>query len=207
MPFFPDLDPPLAAPGVIVRLASERDIPEILIAHQDDPLLHARIGLYRPPSGAELGRRAEHADEERAAGTGVWLTIVAPDADECRGQLDVSDVDWDHRRAALAIWVAPGDRGRGLATGALAVTGRWLVETCGLERVELAAEPGNEPLLRAGAAAGFSREGVLRGYQRARRERVDVAVMSLVRADLDGPVAVSRGPVGRPRRLSPPGAR
>lgn len=189
MASFPDLVAPLGGLTAQLRPAAERDIPEILIAHQDDPRLHVALGLERPPSGAELGRRVEREPGERAAGAGAWLTILdatgATAPDVCRGQVEVCDVDSDHRRAGLAIWVAPGDRGRGLGAGALALAGRWLLEDCGMMRVELQAESGNEALARAATAAGFSAEGVLRGYLRARGRRIDVAVLSLVAADLE----------------------
>ncbi len=87
-----------------LRFAAERDIPEVLIAHQDDPELHRRLGLVRPPSGAELGRREERAATERAAGALLTLTILEPGSDVCRGQIDVHAVDWDHLRAELGIW-------------------------------------------------------------------------------------------------------
>ncbi len=184
MPSFPDLDRALIAPGAQLRLAAERDIPEVLIAHQDDPLLEVRLGLDRPPSGAELGRRTEEAAAQRAGGVGVWLTILRPGSDECRGQIDVGEVDWDHRRAQLRIWVAPRDRGQGLGRDALALAGAWLLGACELMRVELLVEPGNQPMIRAAEAAGFVPEGVLRAYLRGRGRRVDVAVMSLIPADL-----------------------
>jgi RimJ/RimL family protein N-acetyltransferase len=188
MPSFPDLGPPLRGVTAQLRPAAERDIPEILIAHQDDPQLSEALGLERPPSGAELGRRIEREAAERAAGTGVWLTIVegadGPGSDVCRGQLEVQDVDWDHRRAGLAIWVAPADRRRGLATGALALAGRWLLESGAMMRVELFADPDNRALAGAAAAAGFVAEGVLRGYLRERERRVDAAVFSLVSSDV-----------------------
>jgi RimJ/RimL family protein N-acetyltransferase len=188
MPSFPDLGPPLANPAARLRLAAERDIPEILIAHQDDPQLYESLGSERPPSGAELGRRVEREAGERAAGAGAWLTIIdgGSASDICRGQVEVSDVDWDHLRAALNIWVAPADRGRGLGAGALSLAGRWLLELCGMMRIELHASPDNHALARAAANAGFVAEGVLRGYLRARGRRVDAAVMSLIRADLEG---------------------
>jgi RimJ/RimL family protein N-acetyltransferase len=190
MPSFPDLGPPLINRAARLRPAAERDIPEILIAHQDDPRLYEFLSLERPPSGAELGRRVEREAGERAAGVGAWLTILdrapRPAADLCRGQVEVSDVDWDHLRAGLSIWVAPADRGRGLAAGALALAGRWLLEVCGMMRVELFAEPDNQALARAAASAGFVAEGVLRGYRRARGRRVDAAVLSLIGADLVG---------------------
>jgi RimJ/RimL family protein N-acetyltransferase len=190
MPSFPDLGPPLRGPTAQLRTAIERDIPEILIAHQDDPRLYESLGLERPPSGAELGRRIEAEAGERATGAGAWLTILDPATDVgsagdvCRGQVEVSDVDWDHLRAALTIWVAPADRGRGLGAGALALAGRWLLDVCGMMRVELHASPDNRPLARAAASAGFVAEGVLRGYGRGRGRRRDSAVLSLIRADL-----------------------
>jgi RimJ/RimL family protein N-acetyltransferase len=185
MPSFPDLAAPLCGPTAQLRLIAERDIPEILIAHQDDPELHARLGYERPPSGAELGRRTEAEAAGRRAGRGVRLTIVEPGQDECRGQLDAHQVDWEHQRAKVGIWVAVGVRGRGLATGALRLGGRWLCGGCGLERLELLTEPANEPMIRAARAAGFVQEGVLRAYARERRGRVDLAVLSLLRADLE----------------------
>jgi RimJ/RimL family protein N-acetyltransferase len=190
MPSFPDLGPPLRGPIAQLRLVAERDIPEILIAHQDDPRLHQALQLERPPSGAQLGRRVEHEAGERAAGAGVWLTILdgvggGDSLGVCRGQVAVQDVDWDHLRAGLSIWVAPADRGRGLGAGALALAGAWLLGAGGMMRVELHAPPDNQALARAAAAAGFVAEGVLRGYLRERRGRSDTAVYSLVPADLE----------------------
>jgi RimJ/RimL family protein N-acetyltransferase len=184
MASFPDLVP-LCGPVARLRLVAERDIPEILIAHQDDPGLAAALGLQLPPSGAELGRRVEREAGERAAGAGAWLTILDDRADTCRGQVEIHDVDWDHLRAALSIWVAPGDRRHGLGAGALALAGRWLLQACEMMRAELLSPPSNEALAAAAATAGYTHEGVLRQYERRAGGRVDIAVYSLVRSDLE----------------------
>jgi RimJ/RimL family protein N-acetyltransferase len=147
--------------------------------------MHARIGLERPPSGAELGRRIEDGAAERASGAGVWLTIVAPGGDECCGGLNVHEVDWDHLRAEIGIWVAPQRRGRGIAADALRLGGRWLLGTCGLRRVQLLTEPDNAALRRAARNAGFDEEGILRGYLRECGQRVDVVMISLITEDLE----------------------
>jgi RimJ/RimL family protein N-acetyltransferase len=181
---FPDLEAALADRSVIVRLGAERDIPEILIAYQDDPQLHLRMGQERPPSGAELGRLAERADVDRAAGRAVTFTIVEHRSDTCRGQIYVHHVEWDNARAELGIWVAPASRGNGLARGALAMVAPWLLRESGLDRVQMLIETSNEAMIRCAEAAGFSHEGVLRGYTRERGERVDNAVLSMVRQDL-----------------------
>jgi RimJ/RimL family protein N-acetyltransferase len=184
MPSFPELREALRDGSVIVRPAAERDIPEVLIAYQDDPELHRRMGEARPPSGAELGRRAERAEADRLSGSAVTMTIADGD-DICCGQVYVFGVDWDNLRAELGIWVSPGRRGSRLAPGALRLVGEWLLRDCGLERVQILTEPDNEAMLRAARRAGFSHEGVLRGYVRANDRRIDAATLSLVRRDLD----------------------
>jgi RimJ/RimL family protein N-acetyltransferase len=185
MPSFPRLSEPLSGDGVRLRLAAERDIPEILIAHQDDPQLFAQLRMLRPPSSAELGRRTELADTERALGARLWLTILAPGSDECRGQIDVRDAELHYGRADLDIWVAPEHRHRGLGSAALALAGRWLIGEVGLARVQLFIEPGSGPMLATAAKAGFMREGVLRAYWRARDGRRDAEAWSLVTRDLE----------------------
>jgi RimJ/RimL family protein N-acetyltransferase len=185
MPRIPVPTEPLRDERVALRLSAQRDIPEILIAYQDDPQLHIKMGEERPPSGAELGRREERAAAQRAAGTHVTLTILEPGSDVCRGQIYVHHVDWDNERAELGMWLAPQMRGRRLAGPALALASAWFLQTCGFERLQIVTEPDNEPMIRAAHAAGFRNEGVLRGYLRERGRRVDVAIMSLLPSDLD----------------------
>jgi RimJ/RimL family protein N-acetyltransferase len=184
MPAFPEPTDALRTEVVALRLAAERDIPEVLIAHQDDPELFRRLGLGRPPSGAELGRRVEGGPSDRATGTALWLTIVEAGADVCIGQIDVHDVEWDHSRAERGICTAPAHRGRGVATDALRLIGRWLLRECGLERLQLVTEPDNVAMVAAARRAGFVEEGVLRGYLRERGQRVDVTMLALVGGDL-----------------------
>jgi ribosomal-protein-alanine N-acetyltransferase len=186
MSSFPRLSQPLSDGIVTLRQSAERDIPEVLIAYQDDPELHLRLGQARPPSGAQLGRSAEQAEALRIAGVSISMTIADVGEDMCRGGVSVHAVDWENRRAELGIWVAPGHRGRGLARRALVLAGGWLLRDCELERVGLMTEPDNERLIRAARAAGFSEEGVLRGYALERGGRVDNAVLSIVRPDLSG---------------------
>jgi ribosomal-protein-alanine N-acetyltransferase len=185
MPSFPELQEPLRSERAWLRFGTDRDIPEILIAYQDDPGLHVRLGLDRPPSGAELGRGFERARSERASGSSVRFTILLPGSDVCRGQVDVHKVDWDHRRAEVGIWVASGQRGQGLASAALALMARWLFETCAMARVEIFTAPGNLTMVGAAKRAGMREEGVLRAYMRDGEERRDTVVLSLLPSDLE----------------------
>ena len=189
MPTFPGLREPLSDGTVTLRPFAERDIPEILIAYQDDPELHLRLGEERPPSGAELGRRAERADARRRAGIGVAFVVTLAGDDTCCGEVRVHAVDWENRRAQLRVWVAVRLRRRGHGARALNLASRWLLTEGGIDRTELLVEPTNEAMIRAALAAGFAREGVLRGHARApggrkRSVRIDQEVLSRVRADL-----------------------
>jgi len=170
---------------IALRLAAERDIPETLIAYQDDPQMHIRLGEARPPSGAELGRRMEQAATDMDQGLGVRLTIVEADCDDCRGQVIAHAFDWDNYRAEVGIWVAPQLRNQGAARRALTLAAPWLLAACGLKRIALLTEPDNEPMLRAARASGFVEEGILRGFRREQGRRVDMAVLSLIPADLE----------------------
>lgn len=138
MPSIPQLTKRLGDELIQLREASEWDIPEILIAYQDDPDLHSRLGLRRPPTGAQLGSEIERSVERRQAGVGVSLTLVKPGDNYCCGRLDVSAIDWKRHRATLSVWVAPQLRGRGLAAHALRLASAWLRDSVGLDELGVA---------------------------------------------------------------------
>jgi RimJ/RimL family protein N-acetyltransferase len=182
----PELSAPLHDGRATLRFAVERDIPEVLIAYQDDPALHRKLGLRRPPSGAELGREFEQTAAARAAGSQVTFAILAPGSDDCLGQVRARAFDWDHARAELDLWLAPQARGRGLGRAALGLVSDWLLDACGIQRIELLVAPEDEPSLRVAAAAGFRREGILRAHSRdpgAVPERADRILLSLLPGD------------------------
>src|SRR5436305_8602831 len=147
MASFPELQDPLSDGVVTLRPSAERDIPEVLIAYQDDPALHQALGEPRPPSGAALGRRAKCAQEELLAGRTLTFTILQTGSDICRGEVRVAVGDWQpaptrspahppapppaHRRAQVRVWLAPGWRGRGMGRRAHTLACRWPKETCG----------------------------------------------------------------------------
>jgi hypothetical protein len=124
-------EPPvvLSSAAVALRPIANWDIPEILIAHQEDRALAAALGLERPPSAAELGREVEDAAAAWAAGL-LKLTVLVPGAQDCRGRL-LLDVRDAANGARATIWIAPGWRGRGLAHAAVALAGDWLARGSG----------------------------------------------------------------------------
>ena len=184
MPSIPQLDEALTDGRVALRDAAERDIPEILIAYQDDPQLHVSLGQRRPPSGAELGRHFEQEPAERAAGRRATLAVLEEGEDVCRGVVNVHYLDWENSRGDICMWLVPQVRGRGLAARALRLGASWLLRTCGIARVQVLTEPSNEAMVRAALSAGFVQEARLRGYLRRAYGRVDAVVLSLLAGDL-----------------------
>jgi RimJ/RimL family protein N-acetyltransferase len=132
MPSIPE--PPNRISGELVELRAiaEWDIPEVLIAHQDDPELHDWLGLSRPPTGAQLGGEVDEASARRLAGDGVKLTIVEPGGNDCLGRVEVDGIDWERGSASVRVWVAPHLRGRGYEQRAAELAGQWLQSSVGL---------------------------------------------------------------------------
>lgn len=118
-----------------LRPIAEWDIPEVLIAHQDDHELHRWLGLAKPPTGAELGREVEQAEMRRSSGTAIKLTIVEPGGNDCLGRVEVEGIDWERARAELRVWVAPQLRGRGYEQRAAELAGEWLRTSAGLREL------------------------------------------------------------------------
>ena len=135
MPSIPEPPDRLVDALVELRPIEEWDIPEVLIAHQDDPELHRWLGLSRPPSGAQLGSDVDNSQSDRQAGTGVRLTIVEPGSNDCRGRVEVDGIDWEQRSARIRVWVVPQRRGRGYEQRAAELASDWLRSSVGLREL------------------------------------------------------------------------
>jgi RimJ/RimL family protein N-acetyltransferase len=120
-----------------LRPIAEWDIPEVLIAHQDDRDLHRRLGLAKPPSGAQLGSEVDNEQAMRLAGESVKLTIVEPGANDCRGRVEVDEFDWERGSARLRVWVVPQLRGTGIERRAAELTAEWLRSFVGIDDLKV----------------------------------------------------------------------
>jgi RimJ/RimL family protein N-acetyltransferase len=137
MPAIPEPPEHLADELVELRQIAEWDIPEVLIAHQDDRELHRRLGLPKPPTGAQLGSEVDQAQARRLAGESLKLTIIEPGSNDCRGRVEIDTIDWERRSAELRVWVAPQRRGRGYEQHAAALAGNWLRSGVGLDELNV----------------------------------------------------------------------
>jgi RimJ/RimL family protein N-acetyltransferase len=142
-----------------------------------------------PPDLDELraathGGEIEHWAREGADGAGSWLRTAVTDRSTGR-LLGAAQLCVDQCRPAVArveIWIADRARGRGYGGDVVGALSAWAFGH-GAVRVELLAETDNVPAQRMALAAGFRREGQLRGALPDGRTRADAVVFGLLATD------------------------
>jgi ribosomal-protein-alanine N-acetyltransferase len=124
------------------------------------------------------------AVKRRASGAGDHYGMVRREDEALVGCLWTKHTDWVAKITEVAYAVASHARGFGLAAEAVDGLAIALLLEHGLHRVELRVAPGNVASRRVAEKAGFTYEGLLRNAGQVASGRVDLAVWSLVRADL-----------------------
>jgi RimJ/RimL family protein N-acetyltransferase len=181
LPELPYPAPPLADGEVRLRPYRPSDL-DALVQELSDPEIPRWTNVPRDYGEDEGQAFLAHVEPQRLAGRALTLAID----EELHGAVGLTDVDWRDRRAEVGYWVAASQRGRGLATRALRLLSTWALSETGLERLDLYANPANEPSQRVAEGAGFRREGLLRRLRYRQGEREDLYVFSRLPSDLQG---------------------
>ncbi|MFP3964604.1 precorrin-2 C(20)-methyltransferase [Actinomadura fulvescens] len=126
-------------------------------------------------------------------GLAIHLAVLDRESGAFAGTIGLFRVDWSQLTCEVGYGMRPGARGRGHATEALQLISEWALRECGLHRVELRAMTSNHASVRVAEKAGYVREGVARGGERAGGVNHDQIVFSLLATDLD------RSDAGAPR--------
>jgi RimJ/RimL family protein N-acetyltransferase len=109
-------------------------------------------------------------------------TVVDPEDDEPLAMISL-EVIAVRQAGEVGYWCAPWARGRGVMSAALRLVRDWAFDELELERLELTTDVDNIGSQRVAAAAGFHREGVMRGYLTARGRRTDDVLFGMVAGD------------------------
>ena len=175
--------PALRDDVVALRPPTEDDVDAITDACQD-PEIPRYTRVPTPYTRADAETFVRTAADGWAAGTNGSLLIVdATDDRVLLGATGVHRLAADRSVAEVGYWIEKSARRRGVATRALRLVSRWIVLDLGVRRLELMADPENVGSQRVAAAAGFTREGVLRSYFEHRRGVLDVVMFSLLPGD------------------------
>jgi RimJ/RimL family protein N-acetyltransferase len=168
--------------GVIaLRPVTYGDVPAVVAACTDPSI---RRFNSAPATEPEARAWVDGAIDGRPSSRAFRLAIADPESGRLIGSLGVPEVDFDSQRAEVGYWLAPSERGRGLATRALRLFSSWVFEALPVVRLEAIPEVDNTHSQRLLARVGFKREGVLRSYQVVHGERRDMVMYSLLAQDL-----------------------
>jgi RimJ/RimL family protein N-acetyltransferase len=150
--------PPTLGDGVVALRAWRPDDAPAVHAACQDPLIVRYIPVPQPYTRAVAAEYVEMAAAQTAAGTAAHFAIVDPADDTLLGS--ISRHPMRNRHAMFGYWLAPGARGRGVATRALRLISDWTLATTDAMRLELFTEAENTASGRVAERAGFLREGV-----------------------------------------------
>lgn len=172
----------------MLRAFEERDLAAVVEACRD-PAVQRFTRVPRDYGEADGRAFIAGAPGRRARGESLELAIAARVDDRLLGAIGmVMDVH-DSVRAEAGYWVAPQERGAGVATRALALLARWALTDGGLARLDLQASVANPASIRVAERCGFVREGTLRRAWHRGPAREDMALFSLIPDDLAGRAA------------------
>ena len=177
MPWAPP-DPPLRAPDFIMRPFRREDAASV-VASCADPEIPRFTFMKEGLNLLEAEQWVERGNDGWTAGH-VRLAIV-DGTDALLGQIGFA-VNDHYGSAEAFYWLTADARGRGVATRALSLVADWAFEG-GVERLFLLVHPENEPSHRVAQRCGFSREGVLRAFERFKGQRADLVSWSLLPED------------------------
>jgi RimJ/RimL family protein N-acetyltransferase len=175
-------DPPLTDGEIVLRGWTLSDVPALTVACQDPEIPRWTV-VPSPYTERHARDFIAGCAEGRDAGRELALAIVDT-RDILLGAIGIGRFEWDDGKAEIGYWIAREARRRAVGARATRLLARWALTDLRLERLELLANPENEASQRLAERAGFTREGVLRGYRRRHDQREDLVMFSLLAEDL-----------------------
>ena len=177
-------DPPLSSQGFRLRPFTVNDVEAVKAAGEDPDIVRYTF-MPAAPTDETTVQWLTRAIEGWHHGM-ARFAIVPADArdDRCAGQIGLILADHPAGNAEAFYWLLPEARGLSWAAAALRLVSDWGFESLDVERVGVFVDLDNLASQRTAETAGFTREGVLRGYLRTpRRGRVDVWSFSRLASD------------------------
>jgi RimJ/RimL family protein N-acetyltransferase len=182
---------PTAARGIVIVATvahvtlepfGAQHVPEVTAMLGDPDLLRFTRVPQPPPPGFARDWLTRYEDG-RAEGTREAFAAVGEHG-RLLGLALVPEIDAAAQEAELGYVVAPGARGRGVATAMLEELTRWAFEERGLLRVHLVIDVANPASEAVARRCGYVHEGTLRNtFVKSGAPRADVSVWSRLASD------------------------
>jgi ribosomal-protein-alanine N-acetyltransferase len=165
---------------VTLRSFEQRDVALVEEAAGDD--LITKISTVPKHYTIDAGRAyIERQHQRLMSGAGWSLAISDVGTDTAMGQVGLWISQLSKGRAEIGYWVVPSARGHGVATLALTLLAEWAFANSDVDRLSLFIEPSNDASISTAERAGFTREGVLRGWERIDGAPRDVVSFACLR--------------------------
>ncbi len=164
-----------ASDAAAVVEAVAESVPEIT---RHLPSLHERLTCD------DVGRWIESTHKAWSDGSGFHSALVDAATDQLLGGANLFQFQWNHRLANLSYWVRRSAAGRGVATRATRLIGRFAFDRLKLNRVEIVIAASHPASQRVAEKAGAKFEGVLRNRIGFAGPPTDARLYSLIPGDL-----------------------
>jgi RimJ/RimL family protein N-acetyltransferase len=171
----------IAVPSVRLEPFAEAHLEE-LEAMLDDPDILRFTRVPEPPPPGFARQRMERYEAGRRDGTREAFAALDGEG-RLVGLALAPEIDRKAREVELGYLVAPGARGRGVATEMLRLLTEWAFAEAGALRIQLVIDVENAASLRVAARAGYVREGVMRSIDFKPDRRIDGELWSRLESD------------------------
>jgi RimJ/RimL family protein N-acetyltransferase len=179
--------PDLVLPPVVLRPYALSDLALVRQASADPfiPSISSVPRRYTDDAGRAFIERQHARDAE---GDGYSFVIAREsESQEGIGSIGLWLRDIESGRASIGYWLVAGARGQRLATHALRAVVTFAFGTLSIPRLHLFVEPWNVASAQTALAAGFAREGTLRGWERIEGEQHDADCYAFMYTDWSRP--------------------
>lgn len=179
------LPEPALGDGVVVLRPFHLDDVDVLVASCNEPLIQLYTRVPSPYTADDARSFIAGAAGRRLFEESLDMAVAAAEDGRLMGAIGLIVDRHDDHRAEIGYWVSHGERGRGVASRALALLSRWALREGLFARLDLQAAVANQASIRVAERCGFVREGTARGGWYRGPERTDMAIFSLLRHDVE----------------------
>jgi UDP-4-amino-4,6-dideoxy-N-acetyl-beta-L-altrosamine N-acetyltransferase len=148
----------------------------------NQPDIYTAMGTLVPISKTAQKRWFEELDSSNAK---IVFAICLHDGDQHVGNVSLDLIDYRHRNARLAIFIADADlRDQGIGTRAMHLLIEYAFDLLNLHRLYCKTTAGNPAVLEFYRRLGFRMEGQLREHEYVEGRYVDKIMLGLLRGDV-----------------------
>jgi len=181
VPTFSEEQPELTDGVVLLTALVDADVPAIVACDNDPETAHWFGWRVGASSVENAQQHVQRCTQRWMRGMRATWAVRDPKSHLYIGYVELNLCG--QRRAKVSYAIAPEARGRGLAARAIDLACRFAFAELGRDRIQLMADAANHASIRVAKKAGFSREGVLRGYALRGGERRDQVLFSRLVGD------------------------